>query len=661
MDEAMNMMRFAVALAVAFLVAQVSFGEEWPDLAHYKYGEGKAAEDAEKLLQKTPVAQHGGIEDSLIAVVTAKDATQDGKALACRLLQRIGTEKCIPAVAELLGDEVLSHYARLVLQRMGIPKADEAMRTALAKAPDKLKVGILGSLGERRDAQAVPQIAPLAAHADPAVASAAIRALGKIGGSPAAECLSKLKPAESIAPVHMTALVDCARSLKGADAVALYQLVLAGKTPQRVGALSGMLAADEKKAVALMVDFIKGNDVRMSSGVLTLVVGEKSEYLTTAMAELLGSLPDEKKVALITVLGARGDKAALASIAGCLTGTDERVRSAAVMALTKVGDGGIVPTLLGMSGGSTEAIAKMTDSSVNDALIKALDDNKLKAPAIKALAARTCVAALPKLFDLLNDGDAAVRSAAWTGLGALATEEDIARVAKAAFAIKDPAEMSCGVIAARDICARAGDKAKCFDVVAGYYDGTTDAAKAIVIELASVVGSPSALDLVRKAMKSGNKELYGKAVRSLAGWCNESAAADLLELAKSAPEEVERILALRGYIRIAGLDNVNLSADKRAEMFKTAAEMATRADEKKLIIGGLQKAKNAATLAIVNKYMDDPALRNEAEQYAIIIVEQLQKKGPAAEVKELATKLLTSKNRQIADKAKSVLASMGSK
>jgi len=49
----------------------------------------------------------------------------------------------------------------------------------LDNAPDKAKVGIIGSLGERRDGKAVKQITKLAQNADPAVATAAIRALAR--------------------------------------------------------------------------------------------------------------------------------------------------------------------------------------------------------------------------------------------------------------------------------------------------------------------------------------------------------------------------------------------------------------------------------------------------------------------------------------------------
>ena len=653
------MKKYAAILTVLCLAAQMSFGDVWQDLAKYKYGAGNAADEADKLLEKTPVAQHGAIEDSLIVVVSDKDSTQDGKAFACRMLQQIGTEKCIPAVAGLLNDEVLSDYARLVLERMGSPKADEAMRKALDTAPDKLKVGIMGSLGATRDAKAVKQIAKLAVSNDPAVASAAISALGRIGGSSAAAGLRKLKPAESLAPVYMAALLDCARSLKDSGAVSLYELVLAGKTSQRVGALSGMLGVDEKKAAALMVGFIKGDDAFMSGGVLTLVCTERSDYLTKAMAEALGTLPDNKKAALITALGARGDKAALGSIAGCLASTNEGVRNAAMMAVSKIGDDESVKVLLGMSGGGTDAIARMTGSRVNEVLIKALEDKKLTVAAIRALVARNCVAGVPVLFNLLNDSDAEVRKAAWNGLGSLATEDDMVAMAKAVFVIKDQGEMDSGMAAARNVCAQARDKAKCFDVIAAYYDGTTDGGKSAIVDLASLVGSPAAMEVVKKAMKSGNQELYSSAVRSLAAWSNASAASELLELAKSAPKEVDRILALRGYVRLAGMDNVGLNAAQRTEMFKQAAEMATRPEEKKLIISGLRTVRNAETLSLVNKYLDDPALREDAEQSAAEMAWEMRKEGPAAEVKDVATKLLTSKNPGIVDRAKQTLADMG--
>jgi HEAT repeat protein len=383
----------------------------------------------------------------------------------------------------------------------------------------------------------------------------------------------------------------------------------------------------------------------MSGNVLTLVAGEPSECLTNAMAGLLTALPDEKKPALITALGARGNPAALAGITACLTSNNEPVRDAALMAAGKLGNEGTVKLLLGMGGTATGVIPGMPGGGVNAALIQALEDNQLKVPAIKAMIARNYLAAVPKLFDLLNDGDAEVRKAAWNGLGSLALDDDMPRMAKTAIAIQDERELSCAMAAVRKGCAYAGDKPKCFDGIIPYYDAATLASKATIIELASLVGTPSALELVKNALKSGDKELVGKAVRSLAAWCRENAADDLLVLAGSAPEEVERILALRGYIRLAG-EGPNLNEEQRAEMFRKAAVLAKRVDEKKLIAGKLNKAPHAITLGLANTYLDDPAVREDAEPSAIDIAEHLRahKKGSADVLKEVGNKLLSSKN-----------------
>ncbi len=208
--------RIAVMLVACILVTQVSFGDVWEDIAGYQYGdEPNPCEQAEMLLQETPINEYDQVEEKLIAVVASKDATQAGKAVVCRFLQQVGTERCIPAVSGLLYDEILSDYARLVLERLKCEEADKAMREALEKTPDKVKIVILGSLGERRDEKAVKSAGKLVHSSNSALAKAAIQAIGKIGGKEAAECLSTMIPAEKLVPIQMQAMVECARSLSG--------------------------------------------------------------------------------------------------------------------------------------------------------------------------------------------------------------------------------------------------------------------------------------------------------------------------------------------------------------------------------------------------------------------------------------------------------------
>ena len=83
------------------------------------------------------------------------------KDFACRTLTVIGTAASVPALAALLADAELSHMARYALERIPAPEAAAALRDALPKLSGKLKIGVIGSLGVRRDEASVPALAAL--------------------------------------------------------------------------------------------------------------------------------------------------------------------------------------------------------------------------------------------------------------------------------------------------------------------------------------------------------------------------------------------------------------------------------------------------------------------------------------------------------------------
>ena len=655
----------AIALAVCGLATPALFGDVWQDLAKYEYGdESNAGEAVEKLLQETPGNQYGRLEQGLIGVVTSKNATQAGKAIACRMLQQVGTERCIPAVSGLLGDEVLSHYARLVLERLKSEKAKQAMRDALEKAPARVKVGLLGSLGECRDAKAVLLAGQLAQSDDPDVATAAMRALGKIGGSQAAQRLAALKPGRVLVPVQMQAMVACAASLSGAEAAALCETVLAGTySPSRMAALRALASADAAKAAPMIAKALKGDDLPLRKGALGIVADTKGEALTQAMLGLLAALSPERKAGLVLALGSRGDKAALESLTKLIKSTETIVRDAAIKAVSKLGDAGTVRVLLGMadspalSARVAEAIARMTADKVDQALAGALEEAGLRKAAIEASIARGCTAAVPGLLKLVKADDAATRKEAWAGLAALAGEDHVDAIMKALVGTRQAQELACAEEAVKKVTSRAEDKGKCFKVIANYFGRVPDGTKGVILTLGAVSGDADALAMERKALASGNKALYGQALRALAAWPNASAAADLLKLAKGAPEKVDCLMALKGYIRIAGLKTARLTGAQRTQMLKTAMGLAQRTDEKKQVVSGLQNAPTLESLNMLKRYMEDPALRAEAEMAAANILWDLRKKH-RAEVTAMAQELRKSKNRTVAGKASKALADL---
>lgn len=651
-----------VILITFALLTRIALADEWQDIAKYNYGDDpNPCEQAEQILAETAPTQYRPIEDKLIAVVKSESATQDGKSIACRFLQLVGTDRCIPAVAPLLEDKVLSHYARLVLERLQSPSADKAMRDALPNVPNAAKIGILGSLGVRADRKAVEHVGRLTGSSDAAVAKAAIEALGKIGGREAAKQLLSMKPPKNLRAAQMKAAVACSKSLPPADAGIICMKVIAdGGAPSKAAAIKQLTVVAPKKALPIIAGAIKGSDPEMRQAAIAIVADTKDRTVTTGMITLLGQLPDSRKAELITALGTRGDSGALKSVSRYLGSNDIATRRAAVKAVSKLGGPGDVKALLAavdkqeMSDPVTRAIVAMDGERIDAELVDALASKKLRKPAIEASIARGNKAAVPALMKLTREREAEVSKDAWAGLGSLADADHVDAMMDIILKIDDTTELGSAEGAMRNIFSRAKDRDKCFQAVASRYDRASNAVKASILDLSAAIGNSDALKLQRSALKSGNKKLATAALRSLAKWPNETAAADLLALAQNASEAVDRIVALRGYIRIAGLNTAKLSNADRVKMLQIAMKTATRPEEKKQVIGMLQNVKSPQSLKMLEEYFDDATLSTEAQMSAANMLWDMRKK-PSPQVKAIAEKLAGSKNKTVADKARRVL------
>jgi hypothetical protein len=173
----------------------------------------------------------------------------------CRKLRVIGTAQSVQALAALLPAEETSHIARYALERIPDEKAPAALRDALPKVSSKLKPGLIGSLGKRRDTKSIGAISKLLGDSDVQVARAAAQALALIGTPAAAKELSrfaKRAPANMKMPIADARLICAERLLadgKKSEAVALYKELQGTDQPAhvKVAAMKGMLAVSTKK------------------------------------------------------------------------------------------------------------------------------------------------------------------------------------------------------------------------------------------------------------------------------------------------------------------------------------------------------------------------------------------------------------------------------
>ncbi len=178
--------------------------------------------------------------ESRLAPVLNSNAPRAARDFVCRKLALVGSAQSVPALAGLLPNEELSHMARYALERIPGPEADKALREALAKTQGKSKVGVIGSLGVRRDSGSTVRLAALVNAPDAEVAAAAARALGRIGNSEAAKTLEayRRKAPKEFQSAAADACLRCAERLvasgKRDEAVAILRSLATPEQPTNV-------------------------------------------------------------------------------------------------------------------------------------------------------------------------------------------------------------------------------------------------------------------------------------------------------------------------------------------------------------------------------------------------------------------------------------------
>ncbi|MEM7391077.1 MAG: HEAT repeat domain-containing protein [Verrucomicrobiota bacterium] len=653
------MLKKSVIIALIAGLSQSVHADLWSDLAAYTYGaESKAAEQLEKTVNETPVDQHPALEAELIKIIDSKDATEDGKHHACRALQRVGSETSVASLGALLHHPILSHYARLGLEEMTeIPAAGEALRKALDGAPANVLPGLVSSLGVRGDKKAVGAIGKLASHDDPAVAKASMMALSYISGNESLTAIQGAKIPDSLKAAQEESIVRCARGADtSAGSAALMKVYNNSKSDvHRVAAFTQMVNVDQDKAAGIIVDLIKGKHSYLRQGALRQIVSGQGAQLTSALVDALPDFDDASRAQVIELMSRRGDKGALDAVVGYLNSDNEPTKSAAIRTAAALGDGNTVKALIeqakdGSGDQIYNAIGMMTDPGVNDALVGLLKSDGLKAAAISTLAKRGARGVGAHAVQLASDGNADVRKAAWSSMSQLASENELDTLMKVLVGIKDGAELAGAQNAIKTICSEAGDRNRSFDTIANYYDKSARATQLFVLELGSSIGTGKALDLERKALKSGDQEMVKKAIRALAAWPNDGAASDLMELAKNASSNSEKILALRGLIQVSGKGR---SDKDKIERFKAASELVERPDEKRMLISALRDVRRPKALHMLKAYLGDEAVKREAEVSAIDLAWDLRKQFPE-DVKAVAKIVIdNSQNKKVVGKAKS--------
>jgi HEAT repeat protein len=613
-------------------------------------------------------------QQALIRLLESK-APPAEKALACKQLTIYGSKAAVPALAPLLQDPELASWARIALEAIPDPAADAALRSALGKVQGQLLVGVINSIGVRRDGKAVSALVKRLKAPDAEVASAAAVALGRIGGSKAAKALLR---AMATAPEPARGAAAEGAILCGewfvahgqpAEAVKLYDTVRAANVPQQkqLEAIRGAILARQAEGLPVLLQQLRSPDQAVLGIGLRVARELPGQSVTEALAAELKSCGEDRQSFLLLALADRNDASVMPAISAAVIGGSPQLRLTAIRILESQGDAANVAVLLRAAVDTDPAVAKaacnaltrLPGNDVDAELLRRLPAYQGKALQVLLGVAdqRHLDAALPTAMRALRDPDPGIRAAAIQALGTLG---DAGNVAELAELLQDPAnparaELKTAILA---IISRTGTRS--LPALLPLAHNGDSGVRMVALQLLGSAGGPDALSALQAAVSDQDADVQDEAVRTLSTWPNNwpedsRIAQPLLVLAQSSTKPAHQVLALRGYLQYLQADTQLKDADKLARL-EAALPLVKRPEEKRLAIATAGGIRSAGALALLMNYAQEPSVSGDACAAILKLVdpappgvsaeqrtqalEIVMKNCPSEETKQKAQKLL---------------------
>lgn len=582
------------------------------------------------------------------------------RARACQQLALVGTTEAVPALAALLGDPQLGHYAREALEAMASPEADAALRTALDRLQGAQLVGAINSLGVRGDDAAAPALVKYADGGEANAAAAALFALARIG-TPTA--LAKVQAALSSArrdAAAEAAIVAADRLLalrQTAEAAKLFDAVrtsgVAGQP--RLSAIRGAILARGAAGVPLLLENLRSPDAALRDLALRAMRELPGAEATAAVVAELPRVSPPLQPPVLAALVDRGGTGVLAAVEAQAGSPDPAVRRAALEALGRIGGPSSLPLLLQALAAEGDAAAtarrslvQLTAAGTDAALLRALASasTDLQLKLIAVLGDRGAATAAAELLRLARDSRAEISRASLRALTGTAGPGELPELIRLALSLRDDADRTLADRAIHGAAMKIPEPERRVDpLLVALRQARTPAERAALLRpLGAVVralgGNASAYEAVRLAANSSDAVESEAAVRCLADWPDATPATELLAFVRSKPEP-GRGVAFAGAVRLAanvaaGRDKTSL--DPLALLTQANALVASDA-ERMMIVSALGHVRRIEALRLLESYLQVDAVKTEAALAVVQIAPALLSGANGAAVRSVLERI----------------------
>ncbi|MFN0020122.1 MAG: HEAT repeat domain-containing protein [Pirellulaceae bacterium] len=586
-------------------------------------------------------------EKELIAILRS-DAPKAEKALACKNLSVYGSSESVADLAKLLEDEQLASWCRTALEAIPGEAADEALRKAAGSLKGKLLVGVINSIGVRRDAGAVELLSGQLEDKEADVASAAAVALGKIGNEAAAKSLRPKLTGGSL--VVRSAVADgcilCAERFladgNGAEATKIYDEVRKAEVPHQriVEATRGAILARGKEGIPLLEEQLRSADKKLFEMSLSTAREFPGSDVDQTLAAELEKAPPERAALVILAMADRKETVKVAPILKAAESGNGQVRLAAIGSLGRVGDATCLAPLLEialetdpeLSTAAKEALVILPGETVDKDIAARLAKADAKSyPVLIELVGQRRIDASDALLKAIKHSDKGVRAAALKALGNTASQKYLSVLINQVVTPASADDAEVAQKALKTAAIRMPDREACAAELADALEGKPLPTQTALLEILGAVQGTKALAAVGAAAKGTDPALQDLGSELLGKWTTIDAAPVLLSVAKGGGKFQTR--ALRGYIGIS--QKFTMSEAERAQMCTNALELARQPAERKLIFDVLKRYPNLEMLKVAVKTMETADLKKDASDAAAAIALKLPKTD---EVKAILSK-----------------------
>jgi len=418
-------------------------------------------------------------------------------------------------------------------------------------------------------------------------------------------------------------------------------------------------------AIGIVLDILKSGDQEMQAVAIAMVKEMPGTEATKALAKELPSLSAVSQVQLLSALGDRGDAAALPAVVTAVKSKDQSVRIAALKAVGQLGDASSVG-LLAQTAAATrgteqkaarESLYRLRGPKVDGAVLAGITkaEPKTKVELIKSAGERNISAGVSVLLKTAKDSNRKVRVESFKVLKIVAGPEHLPALVELLLSLRSSSEANEAQKMVAAVAHKIEDKNRQAEAVLAALPSVKDVKKQCsLLSVLGKIGDSGALPRLREALNSDDIESRGAAIRALAEWPTSEPAVDLLKAAQSSENKVHRILALRGSVRLLGLDN-NRAPEETIEMYKKAMTLAPDAIEKRRVLSGLANTKSLSALQMSADYLQDKTLFREAE-FAVVKIAEGIYENFSQQTRDVLEKILrTSKNDPLRQKAQELI------